>query len=53
VLEVPEDLQAGRDDGVALAVGDVGDEADAAGVVLMCGIIEAVGVGHPLRPEAV
>ena len=42
MVEVLEDLQALRDDGVALLALDVGHEADAAGVVLVGGRIQAV-----------
>ena len=41
VVQVLEDLQTLRDDRVRLAPGDVGDEADAAGVVLVGGRIQA------------
>ncbi len=42
VVEVFEDLQALLDDGVALLALDVGDEADAAGVVLVGAGIQAM-----------
>ena len=41
MVEVLEDLQALLDDGVRFAAGDVGDEADAAGVVLVGGRVQA------------
>jgi hypothetical protein len=45
VVEVAQDVEALRHDGVGPAVLHVGDEADAAGVLLVRGIIEAL----PLR----
>jgi len=45
VVEVLEDLQALLDDGVRPVALDVGDEADAAGVVLVCGVVQAAGGG--------
>src|SRR6185312_8179983 len=44
--EVAEDAQTIGHDLVALAVLDVGDEADAAGVMLVAPIIKAVATGH-------
>ncbi len=40
VVEVLQDLQALLDDGVALVALDVGDEADAAGVVLVGWVVQ-------------
>ena len=45
VLEVGEDLERVGDDLVRLAALEVGDEADAAGVVLMRRVIEALRLG--------
>ena len=44
VLEVLEDAQSALDDVVRLAVLQVGDEADAAGVVLVRGIVKTLGL---------
>ena len=41
VVEVLEDLQALLDDGVGLVALDVGDEADAAGVVFVGRVVQA------------
>ena len=41
MVEVLEDLQPLRHDGVRLVALDVGDEADAAGVVLGGGVVQA------------
>ena len=46
VLEVAEDLQTVLDDLVRLAAFDVGDEADAAGVLVECGIVESACSRH-------
>ena len=46
MVKIEQDLQALLDDGVGLAVVQVGDEADAAGVLAMGGIKEALGFGH-------
>ena len=43
-VEVAEDLEGVLDDLVRLAALDIHDEADATGVVLMCGVIEALGL---------
>ena len=43
MVEIDEDLQALFEDVVRLAVVHVGDEADAAGIVLLGGIVEALG----------
>ena len=43
MVEVLEDREALLDDGVALAVLHVGDEADAAGILFVCRIVEALG----------
>ena len=51
VVEVQEDLDAQADDLVGLDVVEVGDEADAAGVVLEAGIVEPVPRLH-LTPPA-
>jgi hypothetical protein len=44
VVEVEENLQALGDDLVRLAVLHVGDEADAAGIVLATWVVEALGL---------
>ena len=41
-----EDQQALLDDGMALLVLDMGDEADAAGVVLVGGVVETLALGE-------
>jgi hypothetical protein len=46
VVEVVQDLQRLLDDGVALAVLHVGDETDAAGVLLAARVVEALGFGQ-------
>ena len=43
MVEIDQDLQALFEDVVRLAVLHVGDEADAAGIVLLGGIVEALG----------
>ena len=43
--EVLEDLEALLDDGVALLALECGDEADAAGIVLVGGVVQALGLG--------
>ena len=43
MVEIDEDLQALLEDVVRLAVAHVGDEADAAGIVLPGGVVEALG----------
>ena len=47
MVEVDEDLQALLDDGVRLAVLHVGDEADAAGVLLVRRVVEPWRAGRP------
>ena len=47
VLEIAEDVQRIGDDLMRLLALDVGDEADAAGILLQRGIIEAFGGGTP------
>jgi hypothetical protein len=42
-------LQALRDDVVALAALDVDDEAQTAGIALVDGVVEALGLGRPGR----
>jgi threonine aldolase len=42
MVDVAQDVEALLDDGVALAVLHVGDEADAAGILLLGGIVEAL-----------
>jgi hypothetical protein len=49
VQQVLQDLERLADDGVGLPALDVHDEADAAGVVLMGWIVEALRFGHPAR----
>jgi hypothetical protein len=49
VLEVVQDLQAVGDDAMAFRVGDIGDEADAARIVLEARVLEARCRGHALR----
>ena len=49
VFEVLQNLQAVGDDLMALEVVDVGDETDAAGIVLMSGIIESMGLRKSFR----
>ena len=46
VVQVLEDLQALLDDRVRLAAGDVRDEADAAGIVLLARSVESAGAGE-------
>ena len=46
VLEVPEELQTRFNDAVAFVAVDVRDEADAAGVALERGVVEAIGHGR-------
>ena len=46
MVEVEQDLQAHADDVVRLRVVHVGDEADAAGIVLVGGIIQALRLRH-------
>ncbi len=46
VLEVAQDPQAVFDDLMRLAALDVGDEADAAGILVELGIVEALGRRH-------
>ena len=50
VLEVLEDGQAVGHHAVAFGVGDIGDEADAAGIVLVARIIETMRVGKSFWP---
>ena len=45
VVEVLEDLQALRDDAVRALALDVGDEADAAGIVFVGRVVQAFGGG--------
>ncbi len=42
MVEVLQDLEALLDDGVGLAVVHVGDEADAAGILLVARVVEAL-----------
>ena len=46
VLEIDEHFQAARDDGVRTHALDVDNEADAASVVLVAGVIQALGLGR-------
>jgi hypothetical protein len=43
VLEIAEDVERVRDDRVGLVALDVGDEADAAGILLQARILETLG----------
>jgi hypothetical protein len=43
MVEIDEDLQALRHDGVGFRALHIGDEADAAGVVLVAGIVQTLG----------
>ncbi len=45
VIEVLEDGEGVADESVRLPPLQVGDEADAAGVVLVLGVVESLGVG--------
>ena len=45
MVEVLEDLQPLLDDAVRLLALDVGDEADAAGIVLVARVVQAAGGG--------
>jgi len=45
MLEILEDLQPLRNDRMALLILDVGDEADAAGVMLVGGVVETLAAG--------
>src|SRR5688572_3310574 len=47
MIEVLEDLDALLDDGIRFAALDVHDEADAAGIVLELGVIQALLRGGP------
>ena len=49
VVEVPQDVEALRDDGVRFAVLHIDDEADPAGILLVVRIVEAL----PLRKAGV
>ena len=51
MVEVEQDLQAHLDDGVRLAVLHVGDEADAAGIVLVGGVVEPLGLRKARIPH--
>jgi hypothetical protein len=46
VGEVDEELDAFGDDVVGFVAFDAGDETDAAGVVLVAGVVEALGGGE-------
>ena len=55
MIEVDENLQALLQNVVRLAIAHVGDEADAAGIVLLGGVVEALGarqegIGHDGSP---
>ena len=45
MLEIDEHLDAFVDELVRLLAGDVGDESDATGVVLLCRVVEPLGLG--------
>ena len=55
VREVLENLQALLDDGMALAILDVGDKADAASVVFVGGVVKTLARGevHLVFPQQV
>ena len=46
MVEIEQDLQAHCDDFVRLGVVHIGDEADAAGVMLVARVIQALGRGQ-------
>jgi hypothetical protein len=49
VLEVLENAQAVVDRAVALDVVDVGNEANAAGIMLVAGVTKPMRLAHPFR----
>jgi hypothetical protein len=46
MVDIHEDLEALRDDGVGFPALHIDDEADAAGVVLIAGIVESLCPGR-------